>query len=683
MKNYILVVFLFCQYTAYFQSNEIKRKIDSLELVLKESRSVEQKIRSYYELSNCYYTDDAEKMKYYTELLSKLSQKHKSPIGWALYHINMSNYYYLKRDPKKAVNNSKKAIEILKKTKEIKYYLTAVICVARSYNSFGDDKSLKKLLDSHYKLFSQFGDSKLLGDFYMCYGLSYNLGINKEETLNYKKALYYYDLCNEKDGKAWLYYRIARSYRRIKLAADAMEYLNKAVDLHPTNHVRHLIELEKAKVYNELGQFKEAKELIKSVQCYFDKAKLNDTDIYFMIKLADGRSDFGLKNYKSAIQKCNQILDKNAKSVTTINALNTISLSYHELGQNVKAKHYIEKAGQLINDKSDTVGEVSIEDYYRIRSRIEKALGNFKRAWYYNQIYFDYIDKNSKKFEKEQYEQNQIKFEVAEKENQIRKLKIADLQKNLLIQKQRNYILITVFILIIATIAFVTFIVFYRTIMAKNKIIEENVSKLEKLLNEKELLLKEIHHRVKNNFQLVTSLLSIQSREVNSKDIKEFVEKGQSRIISMALIHENLYQTDKLDKVNFQEYVENLVDNIKSSFQFENSKINTKIKTIGSNFDIQTSIPLGLIINELYCNILKYAFPNQEGNIAIELIKKGETDYQLTISDDGVGIDKTEKNNKSIGLELVYMLVEQLNGTIELLKDNGTKYSINFKEIVG
>ena len=96
------------------------------------------------------------------------------------------------------------------------------------------------------------------------------------------------------------------------------------------------------------------------------------------------------------------------------------------------------------------------------------------------------------------------------------------------------------------------------------------------------------------------------------RDLDDFLEKGQSRIISMALIHENLYQTDQLDNVNFQKYIENLVHNIKNTFNNQNDNILTQVKAVDANFDIQTSIPLGLIINELYCNILKHAFPEQK-----------------------------------------------------------------------
>lgn len=150
----------------------------------------------------------------------------------------------------------------------------------------------------------------------------------------------------------------------------------------------------------------------------------------------------------------------------------------------------------------------------------------------------------------------------------------------------------------------------------------------------------------------------------------------------MALIHENLYQTEKLDEVNFQKYVENLVESIQGTYQHQNKNINTQVSAPNINFDIQTSIPIGLIINELYCNSLKHAFPkNQTGNVQIEIKNINNETYQMIISDDGTGIEKAENRKKTLGLELVQLLVQQLKGNIETFFENGTKYVITFNEI--
>ena len=683
MKNLLIVVLLFCHYTAYFQSIDAKKRADSLSRELKSPCTDEERIFLYYKLSDCYFPDDADKINYYSKLILSLAQKNKSSIGLGLYHISQCNFYFTKRELKKSFDSSKKAYTLLQKTKDTKSYLTAIICLARSYSSLEEFDSLKKLLEGNSKLFHQFGDSKLLGDFYRHYAACFHLNIDKRETLCFKKALYYYDLCNDEQGKVVLYYRIATNYKKIKLNSESLKYLNLALDLNPGDYFKHILELEKAKICNKIGSFKEAKELSKKVQLYLVKMNNEETDIYWMSRLAEAKSNHGLKKQEEAIEICKQILSSNAMKVTIINTLNTISLCYLELGRQKEAKSYMDQSTALIDAMKNSTGDLAREEYFKVKAAVEGAIGNYKTAWLFNQKYIEYVNKTADKSEKEQFEQHQIQFEVADKEIQIKKLKIADLKKDLLLRKQYNYLLFSAFIVIISIILFVAFYVSYRTIKIKNKTIQENVEKLEKSLKEKELLLKEIHHRVKNNFQLVTSLLNIQSREADSKDLDAFVEKIQNRIISMSLIHENLYQTERLDKVNFQEYVKNLIENIKKSFHFHTHKIITNIEIPNCNFDIQTAIPLGLIINELYCNILKYSFPNNEGTISIELIKLDESEYQLIVLDNGIGMTEVKKNNKGIGVELVYLLAEQLNGNVDLINDNGTKYIIKFKEIIG
>ena len=213
----------------------------------------------------------------------------------------------------------------------------------------------------------------------------------------------------------------------------------------------------------------------------------------------------------------------------------------------------------------------------------------------------------------------------------------------------------------------------------------EELLQINNLLNnsnkEKEILLKEIHHRVKNNLQLVMSLLNIQAQDTQNISIQDFLEKGQSRIATMSLIHQNLYQTENFVEINFQTYLTNLIENIKRTFSKNN--VEFEINTHDNSFDLDTSIPLGLIINELVCNALKHAFPKDlKGRIEIEIQKNKTESFLLKIKDNGIGIDKSEKNNTSIGLELVSLLVLQLKGSINRIDDFGTSYNIEFEEIV-
>lgn len=203
---------------------------------------------------------------------------------------------------------------------------------------------------------------------------------------------------------------------------------------------------------------------------------------------------------------------------------------------------------------------------------------------------------------------------------------------------------------------------------------------LKNSLNEKDVLLKEVHHRVKNNMQVISSILSLQSAYVKDESILNILRESQNRIKSMAFIHERLYRTKDFSKIKFSEYFKRLAQNLIDTYELSSNKIhlNSNIDELYLNLD--TAIPCGLIINELISNSLKYAFKtDEEGFISISL-KQKENLVELIIADNGKGIDKSIdfKNTESLGLQLVNTLVEQLEGEIELNLNKGTKFTIIF-----
>ena len=205
---------------------------------------------------------------------------------------------------------------------------------------------------------------------------------------------------------------------------------------------------------------------------------------------------------------------------------------------------------------------------------------------------------------------------------------------------------------------------------------------IEDSLKEKETLLKEIHHRVKNNMQIVSSLLSLQTRNIEDKKYKDIFIDSQNRIHAMALIHEKLYHSENLAHINFKEYIDEIVSNISSSYGLNsNIKIDINVENIPINID--NAVPCGLIINELITNSLKYAFPKgRRGKIQISVKSKENNLIQLSIGDDGIGIPKDLdiRNAKTLGLTLITALAEnQLDGEIIINREKGTEFQINFR----
>jgi PAS domain S-box-containing protein len=202
-------------------------------------------------------------------------------------------------------------------------------------------------------------------------------------------------------------------------------------------------------------------------------------------------------------------------------------------------------------------------------------------------------------------------------------------------------------------------------------------------LKEKEVLLKEIHHRVKNNLQIISSSLDLQEDYVKEDPTAvNVLRESQNRVISMAMIHEMLYQSKDLSHINFYDYIRNLTSNLFHSYGAQVS-ITTEINVEQINLNIETAIPLGLLITELISNSLKYAFSNKDkGKITVSLTEK-DGKFKLIISDNGVGLPKEIDFNTeaTLGLRLVNSLVNQLDGTINLDRSQGTKYTITFKEL--
>ncbi len=205
--------------------------------------------------------------------------------------------------------------------------------------------------------------------------------------------------------------------------------------------------------------------------------------------------------------------------------------------------------------------------------------------------------------------------------------------------------------------------------------------KIKASLQEKEVLLKEIHHRVKNNLQIVSSLLYLQANRTEHPGAVAALKESRSRVKSMALIHERLYQSPNLASVDMGEYTRNLVSDLQHSQRAEDSSVRLTVNVRDIPLGITEAIPCGLIINELVSNSLKHAFPEgRKGEVAIQLTRRVAGPFTLRISDNGIGLaeDVDFRKSPSLGLTLVNSLVEQLGGTIELDRRGGTAFTITF-----
>ena len=250
------------------------------------------------------------------------------------------------------------------------------------------------------------------------------------------------------------------------------------------------------------------------------------------------------------------------------------------------------------------------------------------------------------------------------------------LQKQLEVDSSQKIIYLVIIGLVLALLLAFAFYRNYKNTQKTNRIIEAS-------LIEKETLLKEIHHRVKNNLQIVSSLLNLQANRTEDEHLKKIMGEAKNRINSMALIHQKIYQSGNLSSIDFQTYIEQMVQSMEANFNTHKKKISYHIDTHHVVLDIDTSIPLGLIINELLTNIYKYAFNDRDnGTVTISLQQKNKEELELHIADDGMGLPQNFDINtlNSLGIKLVKGLSNQLKGTIRFENNNGTHCFINFKK---
>ncbi|MBD1829932.1 PAS domain S-box protein [Microcoleus sp. FACHB-61] len=224
----------------------------------------------------------------------------------------------------------------------------------------------------------------------------------------------------------------------------------------------------------------------------------------------------------------------------------------------------------------------------------------------------------------------------------------------------------------------------YQQLQAELSERKQAEANLKNSLKEKEILLKEIHHRVKNNLCVVASLLELQSNTVADPQLAKMFEESQNRLYSMALIHEKLYRSTNLAQINFGEYLEDLVSNLFHSYNISDNRIQLQVLAEPIYLNIETATPCGLIANELVSNTLKHAFPDgTAGTVSVECYQTGDREIHLFVKDNGIGFPQNLdfRKTNSMGFQVVCTLTEQLEGSIELSRKTGTAFHLKFNEL--
>jgi two-component sensor histidine kinase/tetratricopeptide (TPR) repeat protein len=372
----------------------------------------------------------------------------------------------------------------------------------------------------------------------------------------------------------------------------------------------------------------------------------------------------------------------------------SISHLYVLMHQYAKADLYLHKIPEF---PSYPVGVTQRVEFELVRSQIDSGLGNYRSALQHFGFHKTLSDSLYAVDKNKQVQELQIKYETEKKDKDLRlqadNIQLLTKQNQLqTIQSEKSTILRNMMIGGLALMLLLVGIVYSRYRMKrrnilqlehqKGEILEKNRS-LEKLLHENEWLLREVHHRVKNNLQVVMSLLSSQSAYLHDEAAFNAVMNSRHRIQAMSLIHQKLYKSEDVSSIDMREYIGDLVDYLKDSFETV-GRVGVELRIDAVFLDVLQAVPVGLILNEVITNAFKHAFPfSREDRISIRLERKGKDELLLFIADNGrgIGLDTHTREHQSFGMLLIQGLVEDLDGQLEVKGGAGTVYIIRFRQV--
>ncbi|MFK5889465.1 MAG: histidine kinase dimerization/phosphoacceptor domain -containing protein [Flavobacteriaceae bacterium] len=393
--------------------------------------------------------------------------------------------------------------------------------------------------------------------------------------------------------------------------------------------------------------------------------------------------------YKKAIPLIQNALETskiNKEVEWIVSNLNSLSLSYFGLRKPKKALALLDSATCLIEMHNSISAQ---RDTYQNKVKMYESLGDTKNAYTFYKKLVTYNSSMDSIGKLNRITILEIVYEVEQKNRQIdnQQALVIKAEVSAKLQKSKQRFLIIGLFLMLAIVINLLWNNYQKrkrskSLKEKNKQIEEQNNTIEKVLVEKETLLKEIHHRVKNNLQLISGMLELQSSKINDDAVNEIMEQGQNRIKSMALIHQQLYESEDLGKIDFRKYVTQLTNDIKVMVNDPNKDIDIVLDIIDFSLDLDTAVPMGLIINELVLNAFKHGFLNiEKGTVTIGLKAFENEYYQLTVSDNGTGLPANFdlNNTNSLGLQLVKGLSRQIGGNCEFKNGNGTTVLIKFR----
>jgi len=645
------ILLFFIVFKAFFvfaqtNSNSNQERINELASLTSSQQHDSIKAAAYIELSTILYTSNLDTLLHLSKKASEIAElnlnknisksERKTFIRLNSEALTNIGYYY------QTIGNYSKArgyyIKCLTLDREIKN----LNGLSSTFNNIGMlysyegniQKALKYYLVS-LKIDEFLNDEQTVGSSLNNIAYTYEQqGDTANAMLYYQKAQHYFQKQNDINSEAAVLINIGSIARKQGETKQSLTYFQKSLIYY-------------SKLPNELGM---ASALLNIGVAYFDLKQLDSSLIY--------------------IEKSLNYYQKNNRTSGITIALVNLGKIHLEKKEFEKTILVGEKALQLAKENGNLY---NIQNAAQLLSKAYQQKQNYKEALAMHQMYISSRDSIENKENQRATIQQQMAYEYEKKEiisraeNQ-KKLALAQSEK----QKQRTVTWVVSIGLFIALIFGLFALNRWRITQKQKILIEEKNTKIN-------LLLGEIHHRVKNNLQVVSSLLSLQERNIKDENAKIAISEGKERVKSMGLIHKMLYQNDNFSGIEMKSFVLELADGLINSFGLDESTFKLKVDIESIKMDVDTAIPLGLILNELIMNSLKYAFKeNNEPTLTIKLVEKNKQ-MVLEFFDNGKGkAEDIKESTHSFGMKLIHSLTRQLNGNLSITNENGLKFTITF-----
>jgi len=605
----------------------------------------------------------------------------------------LAHYYVKQRQLNDALIFSSKAKSISEKINYEKGYINSINALATIYTEKGEINKALKLYDSCVVYCTQKNNRKGLMYVYNNIALAnYNIGNHKNAIVNFFNAIKIAEEDKKWENLAKYYNNLSRVYSDFEDYLNAIFYVKKSIEIenqingNPENIIIRSINL--SNYYNESGDFNEAVSVINKA-LELNKMHLNNDLWEAYLRNNLGHSYLKQEKYKLSFTQyefANSFFVNNNDSVNASTTYTHLAYLSHLAKNEAKAYQYI--SNSYLYTLNYQLDFVSRKFRYYVSSLIYEKKAEYALALSYLKKHNELSDSVFAKEKTKAVMEMQTKYNsklqtdsIKHKNNEISFQKSVNdrIQK---LSSQKNYLIIALSFISIVLIGLSVYII---KINSKTKIFNQELVIQKKIIetknSENENLLAEIHHRVKNNLQVISSLLSLQGKSIGDSSAKIAIEEGKQRVKSMELVHKMLYEKNNFSSINMHDYIYKLSMHLREVFAVSEEKFELKLHDIKVKLDIETAVPIALMINELMINSFKYAYPvTDKLLIEISLFEK-QNELCLTFKDNGQCDDESKiTNSSSFGVKLIQLLVKQLNGTMSIEIKNGLNYEFIFKE---